>query len=145
MLASVRDANASGAPRKRQQRLRQWRRHERLSVAMALAEYNHHSAPRRPTMARARGEESAMNNAMGLTTPLTEAASTQHFTLDDDGDVLAARPLALDEQRPQVRVLRVTVEQVGDVVLPCSRRFCAADGGTAGDSADDPLLSQADR
>ena len=36
--------------------------------------------------------------------------------MDDDGDVLAARPLALDEQRPQVRVLRRTVEQIGDVV-----------------------------
>ena len=53
---------------------------------------------------------------MGLTTPLPEAASTQYFTLDDDGDVLAARPLALDEQRPQVWVLLRTVEQIGDVV-----------------------------
>ena len=39
MLASVRDANASGAARRRQRRLRQWLRHERLSVAMALAEF----------------------------------------------------------------------------------------------------------
>ena len=58
-----------------------------------------------------------MNNATGQTTPLTRAASTQYFSLDDDGDVLAARPLALDEQRPQVRVLRRTVEQIGDVVF----------------------------
>ena len=49
-----------------------------------------------------------MNNATGQTTPLPSAASTQYFSLDDDGDVLAARPLALDEQRPQVRVLRRT-------------------------------------
>ena len=48
--------------------------------------------------------------------PSPEAASTQYFALDDDGDVLAARPLALDEQRPQVRVLRRTMEQIGDVV-----------------------------
>ena len=139
-------------------------------------------------MARARGEESEMNNAMGLTTPLPEAASTQYFTLDDDGDVFVARPLALDEHRPQVRVLRRTVEQIGDVsflwfllspilcrrwwtswwpCLPATIRrlptrlskcpksralplwsYCslyAADVGTAGDSADDPLLSQADR
>ena len=74
MLASVRDANASGAARRRQRRLIQWPRHERLSVAVA-----------------------------------------QYFTLDDDEKVLAARPLALDEQRPQVRVLRRTVEQIGDV------------------------------
>ena len=107
--------------------------------------------------------------------------------LDDDGDVLAARPLALDEQRPQVRVVRRTVEQIGDVVplvpaladsvpqmvgqlvavlahcdMPLADQvievpkvscpftplcsYCspyAADGGTAGESADDPLLSQA--
>ena len=55
-------------------------------------------------MARARGKESEMNNAMGLTTALSEAASTPYFTLDDD------------EQLPQVRVLRRTVEQIGDVV-----------------------------
>ena len=36
MLASVRDANASGAARRRQRRLRQWLRHERLSVAGSL-------------------------------------------------------------------------------------------------------------
>ena len=46
MLASVRDANATAAARRRQRRLRQWLRHERLSVAMALAEKLHHSAYR---------------------------------------------------------------------------------------------------
>ena len=39
--------------RRRQRRLRQWLRHERLSVAMALAETSHHSAPRGQTKARA--------------------------------------------------------------------------------------------
>ena len=65
MLASVRDADASGAARRRQRRLRQWLRHERLSVAMAFAEYNHHSVPRRPMVARARAKESEMNNSIG--------------------------------------------------------------------------------
>ena len=66
MLASIRDTNASGTARRRQRRLRRWLRHERLSAATALAENNHHSAPRRPTMAKARGEESdEMNNATG--------------------------------------------------------------------------------
>ena len=37
--------------RRRQRRLRQFMRHERLTVAMALAEMAHHSAPRRQTMA----------------------------------------------------------------------------------------------
>ena len=58
-----------------------------------------------------------MNNATGLTTPHPSAASTEQFRMDEGGDVLVARPLALDEQRPQVRVLRHTVEQIGDVVL----------------------------
>ena len=67
-------------------------------------------------MARARGEDTEMYNATGQTTPLPRAASTQYFSLGDDEDVLAARPLALDEPRPRVRVLRRTVEQFGDVV-----------------------------
>ena len=46
--------HAGAAMRRRQRRLRQWLRHERLSVAMALAETNHHAAPRGQTKARAR-------------------------------------------------------------------------------------------
>ena len=36
----------------RQRRLRSWLRHERMTVAMTLAEMTHHTAPRGPTMAR---------------------------------------------------------------------------------------------
>ena len=39
--------------RRRQRRLRQWHRHERMTVAMALAEATHHAAPRGPKTARA--------------------------------------------------------------------------------------------
>ena len=107
MLASVRDADASGAARRRQRRLRQWLRHKRLSVAMALAENNHHS----PTMARAREEEKdELLNATGQKTPPSTAASTVYFSLDDDGDD------RLYEVRPQDRVLRRTVEQNVDAV-----------------------------
>ena len=42
-----------------------------------------------------------MNNAMGQKTPPPSAACTVYFTLDDDGDVLAARPAPLAEVRPQ--------------------------------------------
>ena len=115
MAAHGADGGTGSARRRRQRRLRSFLRHERMAVAMALAETNHHSAPRRPMMARARGEESEMNNATGQMTPPPRAASTEYFRMDDDGDVLAARPLALDEQRSQVRVLRRTVEQIGDV------------------------------
>ena len=35
------------AKRRRERRLRQWQRHERLTVAMAVAGATHHAAPRR--------------------------------------------------------------------------------------------------
>ena len=41
------------AKRRRERRLRSWAKHERQTVAMALAEALHHSAPRRPKTARA--------------------------------------------------------------------------------------------
>ena len=54
---SVDNAPATGAARRRrEQRLRAYLRYARMSVAMALAESNHHSAPRGQSMARA-GEE----------------------------------------------------------------------------------------
>ena len=77
--------SAKGAARRRQRRLRQFLRHERLSVAMALAEFTHHTALRRPTIARAREEESKMNFATGQMTPHPRAASTEYYRLDDDG------------------------------------------------------------
>ena len=99
MLASVRDANASGAARRRQRRLRQWLRHERLSVAMALAENNHHTA---------RVPEDA----------LRQAAGPRHFAMDAGEDVgeapAAGRPAPLLEVLPQERVQRCTVEQIVD-------------------------------
>ena len=116
MLAAARAANETGAARRRQRRLRQLLRHERLSVAMALAESQHHAAPRGQSMARAGGEEREMNTATGQKTLLPRAASTVHFSLFDDGDVLAARPTPLVEVRPQQEVLRHTVECIADVV-----------------------------
>ena len=83
---------------------------------MALAESQHHAAPRGQSMARAGGEESEMNTATGQKTPLPRAASTVHFDLFDEGDVLAARPTPLVEVRPQQGVLRHTVECIADVV-----------------------------
>ena len=38
------DSGCGAAMRRRQRRLRQWLRHERLSVAMALAESQHHTS-----------------------------------------------------------------------------------------------------
>ena len=60
----------SAAQRRRERRLRSMLRHERMSVAMALAEKLHHSAPRRPAMARARerGERDELYDATGQKT-----------------------------------------------------------------------------
>ena len=62
--------------------------------------------------ARSREEESELNNATGQKTPPPRAASNVYFSLDDDGDVLAARPTPLAEVRPQPRVQRHTAEQI---------------------------------
>ena len=59
-----------------------------------------------------------MNNATGQKTPLSRAASTMHYRLDDDGDVLAARPSPLVEVRPLSGVQRHTVEQIIETFMP---------------------------
>ena len=79
---------------------RSWLRHERMTVAMALAEVTHHTAPRGQKTARARGEESdELYDAKGLMTPPP------------------SRPTPLVEVRPQGRVLRHVVEDLGEFAL----------------------------
>ena len=113
---SARNAEDAGTAKRRRERwLREFLRHERLTVAMLLAETQHHAAPRGQNMARSREEESEMHN--GQTTLLSRAASTMYFSLDDDGDVLAAWPDRHYEVRPQDRLLRRTVEQNVDAVM----------------------------
>ena len=56
-----------------------------------------------------------MNNAMGQTTP-SRAASTEYYRLDDDGDVLAARPTPLVEVRPLPGVQRHPAAHIEDIV-----------------------------
>ena len=86
-------------------------RHEQLTLQMLLATYEHHAAPRRQSKARSREEESELNNATGQKIPPPRVASTVYFSLDGDGDVLAARPTPLVEVRPQPGVLRHTEAQ----------------------------------
>ena len=59
-----------------------------------------------------------MNNAFGQKTPPPRAASTVHFDLFDEGDVLAARPSPLVEVRPQLGVQRHSAEQVIETFVP---------------------------
>ena len=107
------------ALRRRQRRLRQWLRHERMTVAVALAECQHHAAPRGQSMARARRRARDVLHGHALDDAPPRAASTLYFSLDDDVGVLAARPDRLYEVRPQERVLRRTVEQnVGVFTYP---------------------------
>ena len=56
MLLHGEHAATGSALRRRQRRLRQWHRHERMTVAMALAEARHHTTPRGPKTARAQEE-----------------------------------------------------------------------------------------
>ena len=60
------------------------------------------------------GEESEMKFATGQMTPPPRAGSTECYRLDDDGDVLAARPTPLVEVRPLPGVLRHTGAHIVD-------------------------------
>ena len=56
LMWSARDAEDAGtAKRRRERRLRQFLRHERLTIAMLLAETGHNPAPRGQTKARTGG------------------------------------------------------------------------------------------
>ena len=92
--AAVGAAHAGAARRRRERRLRAYLRYARMSVAMALAEATHHTAPWGQKTARARGEErDELHDSKGLMTPPS------------------TRPAPLVEVRPQERVQRHTVEQ----------------------------------
>ena len=52
MMSTAGVDTATAAARRRQRRLRSWLRHERMTVAMTLADMTHHTAPRGPKMAR---------------------------------------------------------------------------------------------
>ena len=100
-MAGVGIATGS-AIRRRQRRLRQWHRHERMTVAMALAEVTHHAAPRQPKPARAQEEveRETYNVPRHLKTPppgtrpapLAEVAGPQEGSVTD-GYVAASVPL----------------------------------------------------
>ena len=97
--------NATGAAtRRRQRRLRAWARHERLSIAMALATVEHHSygptanaAPRGQTTGRSAREGEVREQQYGL------RAQKRPIT--------GMRQAPLFEVLPQVGVQRHTVEQ----------------------------------
>ena len=89
MDPSGRPLSSGVARRRRERRLRSMLRHERMTVAMALAEKLHHSS-RGQRMARA-GEEDLLLHytAEFRTHPPPQAAGTVYFAMDVD-DVPAA-------------------------------------------------------
>ena len=98
-----RDGTSSAAKRRRERRLRADWRHEQLSVRMALAAAQHHSAP------KCAGPETH-EAPRGQT---TAAACAQLFclNLDEAPAAESSRPDRLTEVRPQERVQRHTVDQ----------------------------------
>ena len=65
MMSTAGVDTATAAARRRQRRVHSWLRHERMTVAMTLAEMSHHTAPRGPKMARV-GEEVEYEKHAGI-------------------------------------------------------------------------------
>ena len=128
MAARDDGGGAGSARRRRERRLRSLLRHERMAVAMALAESTHHSAQRQKT-ARAGGWERGELHGHGPEHPSFQAAGAQYFSMDDDEEApAAARPAPVEEVQPPGRqerhcgsgfelVLDATVPQLGREVV----------------------------
>ena len=94
--------------RRRQRRLRQFLRHERLSVATALTEFSHHTSRGQRVATAGRVEREVNYEPRLQNPPLPQAASTVFYTFGDDEVVLAAgvRPAPLSEVRTQGKLQR---------------------------------------
>ena len=104
--------------RRRQRRLRSWLRHERMTVAMALAERTHHSS-RGQTIARA----GVWGREMNYTATIRDPPTPQPELFQPVRRAGGARPDRLSEVRPQARDLRRTVDQFVGAVW--ASNFCA--------------------
>ena len=97
---SVAGGGTGSARRRRERRHRQFLRHERLSVAMALSETKHHTS---------RGQRK--DRAWG------EARDVLHGRVPEAPPPQGSRPPCLGEPRgPQERIQQRTMEQLADVV-----------------------------
>ena len=90
---------------------------------MALAEATHHTAPRGQRIVRARGWVRGEVHGHVPEAPTPSEPGTRYFSLDDNDSVPelgGSRPDRLVDVRPQERVPRRIVEQIGDSapVLP---------------------------
>ena len=93
---------AGAAKRRRERRLRSWWRHERMSIACAVAEALHHSSGA-PKYDKRVVEDAKHGAVRGQTTAtrVREATGMQYFTFDDEG-----KPVAGERFRPMVKDLR---------------------------------------
>ena len=79
MVVEREAGGGTGSARRRRERcLRSMLRHERMSVAMALAESTHHSAPRGQKMARAGGEARVAQHGHIPEAPLPQGRILRH-------------------------------------------------------------------
>ena len=116
MLAAEGAAHATGGARRRRERpLRAYLRYSRMSVAVALAENNHHPATRRQTKARARKEGHRVEHeAPRRQKPPPPQPELFHLFEEEPG---GSQPPCLREPRePQETVQQCTVEQLAGVV-----------------------------
>ena len=128
----------SAATRRRQRRLRSWLRHERGTVALALAEKLHHSA-QRPEIARA-GEWGARDELYGddpghplLLLPSTHTHQPELFSLYDEEPGGGPRRVRIPHLVRAAGTGSATHRAADCGCCPFvsdSRRSCATDVGT---------------
>ena len=114
MLTARVDIAAGAAMRRRQRRLRSWLKHARMTVAMALAEASHHTAPRGQRTARAGVWGHELNYTATVRDPPTP--QPELFSLYDE-EPGGSRPDRIPTlSGPLERVQRHTVDQIVDAV-----------------------------
>ena len=155
------DIAAGAACRRRERRLRSWLKHERMTVAMALAESTHHTAPRGQRTARAREwvRDEVHGRVPEEPTPRSAArgtsASTTMIACRSSGARGRTGCLPCPGRRSESRgaswsrwskllpwcrssTLLCRRQWTSSARRPGSPHLCAADGGLCGGSAEDP-------
>ena len=116
IMMNVERVTTGSARRRRERRLRSMLRHERMSVAMALAEKLHHSACRSVPLKEELVEHEMHNAPRGQKT--ASGRGTEFFDVFDE-ELVGGRPPPLPEVAgPQARVLRRTVEPIIESFVP---------------------------
>ena len=111
-MPAVDHARTGAARRRRERRLRAYLRYARMSVAMALAEATHHTAPRGQRNARAREEECEVHNTAAFRTTCPPPEPELFDLFEEPG---GGRPdLLLEPQGQQLGVPRHFVEHLAE-------------------------------